>query len=51
MGLEDNNQAIAWLEKAYEQRFDPEVLRWPTFDNLRRDVRFRNLIGRVGIPA
>lgn len=26
-GLEGNNQAIAWLEKAYDQRFDPEVLR------------------------
>ncbi len=50
-GLDDNNQAIAWLEKAYEQRFDPEVLHWPTFDNIRRDVRFRNLMRRVGLPT
>src|SRR5437868_6262555 len=50
-GLDDKDESFAWLEKAYEQRLDPEVLSWPTFDTLRQDGRFRNLMRRVGLPT
>ena len=50
-GLDENEKAIACLEKACQQRFDPEVLQWPTFDNLRSDPRFRDIAHRVGIPS
>jgi tetratricopeptide (TPR) repeat protein len=50
-GLDENEKAMACLEMAYQQRFDPEVLQWPTFDNLRSDPRFRDLTRRVGVPS
>ena len=50
-GLGENSKAITWLEKAYDQRFDPENLTWPMFDNLRSDTRFRNLVRLGGLPA
>lgn len=45
MGQKD--EALGWLERAYEKR-DPEFLLFytdPTFDHLRGDPRFENLIG------
>jgi TolB-like protein/DNA-binding winged helix-turn-helix (wHTH) protein/Tfp pilus assembly protein PilF len=51
-GLADNDQAFAWLEKAYEERYDRMV--WlnvdPLLDPLRADARFSNLVRRVGLP-
>ena len=52
-GLGERNQAIEWLEKAYEERsgsaiyFGPKVL--PAFDSLRSDARFQALLRRVGL--
>lgn len=51
-GLEDEDQAFTWLEKAYEERFNRlaylkvEAL----WDPLRSDPRFADLLRRVGIP-
>jgi len=49
VGLDDKNQAMAWLEKAYAERFNPSVLRRPAFDPLRSDPRFQNLLRRIGL--
>jgi len=48
--LGDKNQAMNWLEKGYEERFNPGVLQRPGFDPLRSDSRFQNLVHRVGLP-
>ena len=51
-GLDDQDQAFSWLEKAYEERFyrlaylKVEAL----WDPLRSDPRFADLLRRVGIP-
>jgi TolB-like protein/DNA-binding winged helix-turn-helix (wHTH) protein/Flp pilus assembly protein TadD len=49
VGLGENDQAIAWLEKAYEERFSPWVLMRPCFNPLRSDPRFQDLLHRVGL--
>lgn len=49
-GLDEKNQAITWLERAYEQRFDPSILLQPAFDPLRSDPRFQDLVRRIGFP-
>jgi DNA-binding winged helix-turn-helix (wHTH) protein/tetratricopeptide (TPR) repeat protein len=50
-GLGDRTETLAWLEKAYEERSGWLAL-WlkidPTFDSLRDDSRFRDLLARVG---
>lgn len=51
-GLGDPDQAIAWLERAYEDRSG--WLAWflkvdPKFDALRSDPRFRSLLARIGL--
>jgi len=50
VALGDNDKAMAWLEKGYENRFNPGVLLRPGFDPLRGDPRFKDLVRRVGIP-
>jgi TolB-like protein/DNA-binding winged helix-turn-helix (wHTH) protein/Flp pilus assembly protein TadD len=47
-GLSDKDQAMSWLGKAYEERFNPSVLLRPGFDPLRPDPRFQDLLRRVG---
>jgi TolB-like protein/DNA-binding winged helix-turn-helix (wHTH) protein/Tfp pilus assembly protein PilF len=47
--LGDNDQAMTWLEKGYEERFNPGVLLRPGFDPLHTDRRFQDLERRVGI--
>ena len=47
----DMDQAMNWLEKGYEERFNPGVLLRPGFDPLRSDSRFRNLLHRIGLPG
>jgi tetratricopeptide (TPR) repeat protein len=49
VGLGQKDQAMEWLEKAYDERFSPLVLMRPCFDSLRSDPRFQNLLGRIGI--
>jgi len=48
--LGDTDQAINWLEKGYEERFNPGVLLRPGFDPLRSDPRFEDLLHRIGLP-
>jgi hypothetical protein len=51
LGLGDNEQAFAWLERAYQEHADflqfIKVL--PAFDPLRGDPRFADLLHRVGL--
>lgn len=49
VGLDQKDQAMAWLETAYAERFSPLVLMRPSFDPLRSDTRFQNLLRRIGI--
>jgi len=49
VGLNDKDQAFAWLEKAYKERFNPSIIRRPCFDPLRADPRFQNLLHRIGL--
>jgi len=49
--LGDKDQAMSWLEKGYDERFNPGVLLRPGFDPLRSDSRFQNLVHRIGLPA
>jgi TolB-like protein/DNA-binding winged helix-turn-helix (wHTH) protein/Tfp pilus assembly protein PilF len=48
--LGDTDRAMEWLEKGYEERFNPGVLLRPGFDPLRSDPRFQDLVRRVGLP-
>jgi tetratricopeptide (TPR) repeat protein len=48
--LGDTDQAMSWLEKGYEERFNPGVLLRPGLDPLRSDPRFEDLVRRVGLP-
>ena len=49
-GLGDKDQAMIWLNKAYQARFNPSILVRPVFDPLRSDVRFQDLLRRIGLP-
>jgi tetratricopeptide (TPR) repeat protein len=51
-GLNDREQALAWLEKGVTER-DPRMVFLkvePKWNNLRDDPRFRNLMQKVGFP-
>jgi TolB-like protein/DNA-binding winged helix-turn-helix (wHTH) protein/Flp pilus assembly protein TadD len=47
--LGDRDQAMNWLEKGYEERFNPGVLLRPGFDPLRSDPQFQDLARRIGL--
>ena len=51
IGLGDNNQAFAWLDKAYEERCEYLVYlpTEPMADPLRSDPRFPALLERLGL--
>jgi TolB-like protein/DNA-binding winged helix-turn-helix (wHTH) protein/Tfp pilus assembly protein PilF len=49
--LGETDQAMSWLEKGYDERFNPSVLLRPGFDTLRSDLRFQRLVQRIGLPA
>jgi tetratricopeptide (TPR) repeat protein len=51
IGLGDNEQAFAWLEKAYKERSNllQFVKVHPLFDPLRNDPRFEDLVRRIGL--
>jgi len=51
LGLGDNEQALRWLQAAYEERSEwlPFVAPSPIFDPVRPDPRFRALMRKVGI--
>jgi TolB-like protein/DNA-binding winged helix-turn-helix (wHTH) protein/Tfp pilus assembly protein PilF len=50
VGLGDYDQAMAWLNNAYEARFKASILLRPLFDPLRSDARFKDLKRRIGLP-
>ena len=50
VGLGNNDQAMVWLNKAYQARFNPSILLRPAFDPLRSDARFQDLVRRIGLP-
>lgn len=53
-GLGDKDQAFIWLEKDFEQRSGirlPFSKWWFTFDDLRGDPRYTDLIRRLGLKA
>jgi len=45
----DNEQAMRWLERAYEERFNPSILLRSGFDPLRSGSRFEDLMRRIGL--
>ena len=52
VGLGDKEQAFAWLEKAYQER---ARRLWalkvnPSWDQLRSDARFADVLQRIGLP-
>jgi TolB-like protein/Flp pilus assembly protein TadD len=51
LGLGDNEQALAWLERAYQEQSNilQLVKVFPYFDPLRGDPRFADLVRRVGL--
>ncbi len=50
VALGDTGQAITWLKKGYEERFNPGVLLRPGLDRLRSDPRFQDMVRRIGLP-
>jgi TolB-like protein/DNA-binding winged helix-turn-helix (wHTH) protein/Flp pilus assembly protein TadD len=49
VGLGDWEQAMFWLNKAYDARFYPTILLRPTFDALRSNAQFQDLRRRMGL--
>jgi tetratricopeptide (TPR) repeat protein len=52
LALGDRNQALGWLEKAYEERARAMVMLKvePKVDPLRSDPRFQDLLCRMNFP-
>jgi TolB-like protein/DNA-binding winged helix-turn-helix (wHTH) protein/Tfp pilus assembly protein PilF len=50
VGLGNQDQAMIWLNRAYEARFNPSILLRPAFDPLRTNAQFRDLRRRIGLP-
>jgi tetratricopeptide (TPR) repeat protein len=52
-GLGERDEALAWLERAYEQRDQKIVFLKvePKWNNMRDDRRFQDLMRRVGFEA
>ena len=49
VALGENDKAMTWLEKGFEERFNPGVLLRPGFDPIRSDPRFQTLLHRIGL--
>jgi TolB-like protein/DNA-binding winged helix-turn-helix (wHTH) protein len=50
VGLGDLDQAMSWLNKAYDARFNPSILVRPAFDPLRSNAQYVELRRRMGLP-
>jgi tetratricopeptide (TPR) repeat protein len=52
VGLGEHEQALTWLEKAYDERFNrlAYLAREPVWDPLRQDPRFQDLVRRMNLP-
>ena len=48
--LGEMDQAMDWLDKGAAEKFNPGVLIRPSFDSLRSNLRFQNLLRRIGLP-
>jgi len=50
--LERRDEAFAFLEKAFSERSSnlPFIAVEPTYDNLRSDSRFQDLLRRMNLP-
>jgi len=52
LGLGDKDQAMTWLERAYEERaFEVLGFSGGLFDRLSDDPRFQDLRRRMRLPA
>jgi TolB-like protein/DNA-binding winged helix-turn-helix (wHTH) protein/Flp pilus assembly protein TadD len=51
LGLGNAAEAMKWLEKAYDARFNPAILVRPEFDPLRSDPQFKDLVHRLGLDS
>jgi len=53
VGLRENDRAIEYLEKSYEEHSHWLIYLHidPSMDGVREDPRFQNLLSRVGLPA
>ena len=51
LGIGENEQALAWLERAYQEQSNilQLIKVHPYFDSLRNDPRFADLVHRVGL--
>jgi TolB-like protein/DNA-binding winged helix-turn-helix (wHTH) protein/Flp pilus assembly protein TadD len=49
VGLGQRDQAMDWLEKGYNERFNPGVLMRPAFEPVRSDPRFQDLLHLIGL--
>ncbi len=49
VGFNEKDEAFMWLQRAYEDRFNPSILSRPAFDTLRSDPRFQDLLRRLGL--
>ena len=50
--LGETEEAMTWMERAYEER-DPGLITanaTPLLDSLRTDPRFQDLLRRIGFP-
>jgi hypothetical protein len=51
--IDDKQRALEWLEKAYQEH-NPDLIeltREPSFESLRSDAKFRELVERIGWSA
>jgi TolB-like protein/DNA-binding winged helix-turn-helix (wHTH) protein/Flp pilus assembly protein TadD len=51
VALGDHDQAMMFLNKAYEARFNPSILLRPAWDPIRFDAGFKDLLHRIGLPG
>ena len=51
LGLGNNDEAFAWLERAYQEQSNILIYSkvFPPYDSLRGDPRFQDLVRRVGL--
>ncbi|HVR27181.1 MAG TPA: hypothetical protein VMU26_28120 [Candidatus Polarisedimenticolia bacterium] len=49
--LGDKDRAFAWLDKAYDQQANLNFIKVnPTWDSIRTDPRYADLLRRIGLP-
>ena len=51
--LNEKDQTFAWLEKAYEEKsgfLTYNIKFWPTFNSVRSDPRYSDLLRRMNLP-